>query len=84
MFRARILRLVDQHVVDALIELVMYPGGATFAEQAQGLVDQIVVVEEPAAILARLVTRDHGIGDSEERRRAVAAERRPCGARAAV
>src|SRR6202040_356431 len=74
LFRTGILRLVDQNVIDALIELVMNPGGSTFAEKHHGLVDQVLIVEEPAAILARLITRDHGIGDNKERRCAVAAE----------
>ena len=52
----------------------MNPGGSTFAEKHHGLVDQVLIVEEPTAILARLVTRDHGIGDNKERRCAVAAE----------
>ena len=73
LLRARVLSLVDQHVVDALIELVVYPGGAVFTEQSEGLVDQIVVVEEPAPILRRSVAGDNGIGDGDERRRAIAA-----------
>jgi len=41
---ARVLRLVDQHVVDAEIELVMHPGGFDVAQERQRLVDQIVIV----------------------------------------
>ena len=73
LLRTRILRLVDQHVVDAAIELVVYPGGSILAEQRPRLVDQIVVVEEPAAVFRRLVAGNHGIGDGDQRRRAVAA-----------
>ena len=51
LLRAGILRLVDQHVVDAEIELVVHPGGATRLEQCERLVDQVVVVEQPAAFL---------------------------------
>src|SRR5258706_15576022 len=40
--RARILRLVDQHVIDAEIELVENPGRRHVAEQFQRLFDQIV------------------------------------------
>ena len=48
---AGVLRLVDQHVVDAEIELVVHPGGIDVAQQRQRLVDEIVVVEQPAALL---------------------------------
>ena len=73
LLRAGILRLVDQHVIDALIELVMHPGRAILAQQCACLVDQIVVVEKPALVLRPLVAGDHRIGDGEERGRAVAA-----------
>ena len=73
LLRTRILRLVDQHVIDALIELVMHPGRAILAQQGAGLVDQIVVVEQPALVLRPLVAGDHRIGDGEERGRAVTA-----------
>ena len=73
LLRARILRLVDQHVVDALIELVMHPGRAILTQQGECLVDQIVVVEKSAPVLRPLVPGDHCIGDGEERGRAIAA-----------
>ena len=73
LLRAGILRLVDQHVVDALIELVMHPGGAILTQQGECLVDQIVVVEESAPVLRPLVPGDHCIGDGEERGRTVSA-----------
>ena len=73
LLRAGVLRLVDQHVVDALIELVMHPGGAILTQQGECLVDQIVVVEESAPVLRCLVPGDHCIGDGEERGRALAA-----------
>ena len=47
---AGVLRLVDQHVVDAEIELVVHPGGIDVAQQRQRLVDEVVVVEQPAAL----------------------------------
>ena len=73
LLRAGVLRLVDQHVIDALVELVMHPGGAILTEQGECLVDQIVVVEKPAPVLRPLIAGDHCIGDGEERGRAVAA-----------
>src|SRR4029079_11548616 len=73
LLRARILRFVNQHVVDALVELVMHPGSAVFTQQGERLVDQIVVVEESAPVLRALVTGDHGISDGQERGRPVAA-----------
>ena len=73
LLRARVLRFVDQHVIDALIELVVHPGRPLLAEQRQGLFDQVVVIEVSAPVLRRLVAGDHGIGDGDERRGAVAA-----------
>jgi hypothetical protein len=40
-----ILRLVDQQMVDATIQLVENPGGVAF-DQAAGDVDQIVVIQQ--------------------------------------
>ena len=51
LLRAGVLRLVDQHVVDPEIELVVHPGGIDVAEQIEGLVDEVVVIEEAAAVL---------------------------------
>ena len=73
MFPARILSLIDQNVIDALIELVMDPGGSILAKKRERLVDQVVIVEESAAILGRLVVRDHGVRDRDQRARAVTA-----------
>ena len=73
MLRARILGLVDQHVVDALIELVVHPGRAILTQQCACLVDQIVVVEEPTPVFCPLVPGDHCIGDGDKRGRALAA-----------
>src|SRR5262249_30035788 len=73
LLRAGVLRFVDQHVVDALIELVVHPGRPLLAQQRQGLVDQVVVIEISAPVFRRLVAGDHGIGDGDERRGAVAA-----------
>ncbi len=67
LLRACILRLIDQHVVDALVELVVHPGGAVLAEQGESPVDEVVVVEEPAPIFRRLVPGDHGVRDGDQR-----------------
>src|SRR5271169_773288 len=41
---ARVLRLVDQEMIDAEIELVMHPGCIDIGEKRQRLVDQVVVI----------------------------------------
>src|SRR5262249_29530504 len=64
---AGVLALIDQHVINAEVELVMHPGGRLVGEQVAGLVDQVVVVEEAAAILLGPVTLQHGGGDGEHR-----------------
>jgi hypothetical protein len=73
LLRAGVLRLVDQHVVDAEIELVVHPGGIDPTEQIERLVDEVVIIEQAAAVLFRLIAREHRMGDGEQRRRAVAA-----------
>ena len=45
LLRAGVLRLVDQHVIDAAIELVMHPGGGALIEHRDGLLDQVVIIE---------------------------------------
>ena len=72
--RARILRFVDQDVIDAEIELVEHPGRGGVAEQRQRLVDQIVIVEQAAPVLLQPVARDDGVSDGEQGARPVAAE----------
>jgi len=69
---ARVLRLVDEHVVDAAVELVVHPGGALVLEQVERLVDQIVVIEQPAPVLLGAEAGDDRIGDGEQRAAAVA------------
>ena len=54
LLRARILRLVEQQVIDAEIELVEHPGGGAAVEQRERAVDQVVIVEQAAP---RLVAR---------------------------
>ena len=72
LLRAGVLRLVDQDVVDAEIELVEHPGGRHVGEQRQRLVDQVVVVEQRAPLLFARVAVDHLLGDGDQRARAVA------------
>ena len=73
LLRAGILRLVDQHVIDAVVELVVHPGGAILGQQRERLVDQVVVVEQAAPVLLGLVARDHRVRDGQQRRGAIAA-----------
>ena len=70
---AGILRLVDQKVVDAEVELVVNPGGVDIAEKRERLVDQIVIVEKTAAILLASITLQDLVHDGEQRGRAIPA-----------
>ena len=76
LLRAGVLRLVDQHVVDAEIELVEHPGGGRAREQRQRLVDQVVVIEQRAAFFLAAVARDHVGRDGDQRAGAVAGGQR--------
>src|SRR6187401_994991 len=69
--RARVLRFVDQDVVDAKVQLVEHPGRGRVAQQRQRLVDQIVIIEQSAPLLLQSVTRDDRVSDSEQGARAV-------------
>ena len=61
--RARILRLVDENVVDALIELVVNPAADIAArQQRRGAVDQVVEIELAAAFLDVLVVAVQPVG----------------------
>ena len=72
LLRAGVLRLVDQHVVDAEIELVENPGGGRAPEQLDRLVDQVVIVEQRAALFLVFVAADDVGGDGDQRAGAVA------------
>ena len=63
----RVLRLVDQHVVDAAIELVEHPGRVAAREQREGLVDEVLEVERAEAHLRLLDARVDLGGEREER-----------------
>jgi hypothetical protein len=63
---AGVLRLVDQDVVDAAVELVLHPRPDVLPrEQPYRARDQIGEVEEAARALELLVARDQLVGDDE-------------------
>ena len=69
---AGVLRLVEQDVVDALVELVLHPGaGIGPCQEAGGFDDEVVEVEETTASLQRLVAGDQPFGDHEGGARAL-------------
>src|ERR1700689_2581550 len=59
-------------MVDAEIELVVHPGGFHAVEERAGLLDQVVVVQEAAAVLLGAKACDDGARDGDERRGAIA------------
>ena len=74
--RAGILRLVDQHMVDTAIELVMHPARRDTVKHFQRLVDQVVIVEQAALSLLAPVIRRRGGGNVQQRLGAVAGRHR--------
>ena len=60
---AGVLRLVDQHVIDAAVELVMHPTGGDAVQHRKRLVDQVVIVEPAALLLFAPVIRRRRGGD---------------------
>ena len=51
-----ILRLIDEDMVDALIELVAYPvGDAGPNQQRCGMGDEVVIIDRPYAPLGRFI-----------------------------
>ena len=70
--RAGVLRLVDQHMVDAAVELVMHPARGDAVEHLQRLVDQIVIVEQAAFLLLAAVIGRRSRCDMKQRLGAVA------------
>ncbi len=64
--RVRVLRLVDQDMIDAAVDLVQHPGcGARAREQIERLDDQIVIVERGLAALPPLVIAHDRVGEEE-------------------
>src|SRR3546814_19227128 len=52
LLRAGVLRLVDQQVIEATVELEQHPGDAAVArEQTVGIVNEVVVVEQTTPLL---------------------------------
>ena len=73
---AGVLRLVDQHMIDAAVELVMHPARGDAVQHRQRLVDQIVIVEQAALLLlAPVIGRGRG-RDMQQRLGAVAGDHR--------
>ncbi len=70
---AGVLGLVDQDMVEPEVELVMHPARIDLRQHVAGLVDEIVVIEQPAAVLLGAVACDHRARNDHERRGAVAA-----------
>ena len=65
---AGILRLVDQDVLDARIQLVEHPGGGIGARQEIArLHDQVAEIEHRRAPLGRLIGLQDGVADDEQR-----------------
>ena len=73
---AGVLRLVDQHVIDAAVELVVHPAGRAAGQQGQRLVDQIVIVEQAAFGLFAPVIGGDRDRDMQQGFGAVARQRR--------
>ena len=82
--RAGVLRLVDQHVIDAAVELVVHPAGGDAVQHGQRLVDQIVVVEQAALLLLAPVVRRRRGRDVQQRLGAVAGDHGAARARSAA
>ena len=73
---AGVLRLVDQHMVDAAVELVMHPARGHAVQHRQRLVDQIVIVEQAALLLLAPVVSRGCSSDMQQRLGAVAGDHR--------
>ena len=63
----RVLRLVDQDVIDAGIELVEHPGGIGFGEKSLDARDQIIEIEPAARVLEPGIVAAHSLHNLEQR-----------------
>src|ERR1019366_4502755 len=68
---ARILCLVDQHMVDSRIQFIMHPSRRGALEQGQGLVDEIVEIEYSPRRLLLAILLENGARDLDQRPRAI-------------
>ena len=68
---ARILRLIDQHMVDPGIQFIEHPARFRALEQGQGLADEIVEIEEPTRRFLLAVSLEYGGRDLDQRARAL-------------
>ena len=60
---AGVLGFVHKNVVDASVELIEHPVDTTVTvQQVAGLVDQVLVIEQGAGVLFRLVTGNQRLG----------------------
>ena len=63
--RAGVLRLVDEDVVEAAVELVVDPArGVGAGEQRHGLDDEVLEIEDAARGLQPLVVGDRRVGEA--------------------
>ena len=69
--RARILRLVDEDMIDAGVELVEHPGRFGTFEQRQRLGDEIVEIEDAPRGLDRVIAFEDRVDEASERDRAL-------------
>src|SRR3546814_12399386 len=68
LFRSGVLRLVDQQVIEATVELEQHPGDAAVArEQTVGIVNEVVVVEQNTRLLVALVGFQNGVAENQQR-----------------
>ena len=73
-----VLGLVDQHVVDAAVELVQHPRRVAFLlQQPHGMEDQVVVVEQRAGALEPLIGLQQGMTEIQQRGGGAGGRRRP-------
>ena len=63
---ARVLRLVDEDVVDPAVELVQHPGRVRAVEEGAGALDQVVEVEHAVAHLTLVVPAQGEVGEGEQ------------------
>ena len=65
----RVLRLVEQQVIQPAVELIQHPGGPRLAQQPLGAADQIVVFQQRAPLLPRRHAGECRFGGGQQRGR---------------